>query len=147
MTRAAGTVIGQRLQFEKASLIGVREAAQVHGDQIAFRHQPRHRWLPAVIAAEELVHAIAAVRVRAVVDLGETALEVAWLDDETVAQPATEEVEELIPVDRAGGEVRGSELDGAGIAPAGAEQVEEPLGPALGWWPASRRCQPDPPHA
>ena len=60
--------VHQPADLENASLIFGRKAAQIHQYCVARRGQSRHRHLPSVVMAEELVDAVSTIRVDGLVD-------------------------------------------------------------------------------
>ena len=124
-------VLGELAQLVQAAAVRVREAAQVHQDDLASQQQRLERSLPGVVVAQELVDAEAAVRVARFVEVGQPSLQVRLVAHELVAQAAPHESDDVARVEGTAGDVGAADhLDAARQPPALSDGVEESLGAA-----------------
>ncbi len=87
-------------------LVPAGEAAQVEQDAVAAPQKLLQRLAPQVVTAEQLADPVAPVGVRIVVEVVDPPAQLPGGADEPAGRPAAEQVEELVRLERGGGEVR-----------------------------------------
>lgn len=122
----------QLAQLKTAAAVGGREASKVEEHDVAAIEQGPEQRLPRIIAAEELVDAIAAIGIGRIVDPGEVSTEVRRAGNEPVPHPTAHERDDVGGIDNAGGEIGGrDQLDAARQPPPLGDGVEQPFDPPL----------------
>ena len=106
------------VDLEHTALVLRLEAAQIHQHRIAVARQPRQHHLPAIVVAEEIVHAVTAIEIAALLCLRQPPRQHLGPRDEPPVKLPAQEVEEFVRLDRARGKVRpGDQADVARVAP------------------------------
>jgi hypothetical protein len=92
------------------TLVAGREAAGVDEEAVTSTDELDQRRAPHVLAAEQVLDAVAAVGVRSLVELIETPPQVIGVADEPAVETAAEHVEERVRFERGRGHVRAGDL-------------------------------------
>src|SRR5262245_29970981 len=97
-----------------AARVAQREAAQIHEHYVTLLHKTRKDRLPCIGTTEEIIDAEPAVTVGRPVEQRESRLEGACIADEMTSEPPGHEVEQLMRLGRALGEIgSGNQLHAA----------------------------------
>src|ERR1700736_4841371 len=112
-------LIDQGAEFKDATLPFSCETTQVHGHQIALRHQFCHRFLPRIVAAKEFVDAVAPIRIGPKAQSCKAPVEIGAVVDVGACQTPTEKIKELVGLETSAGHVSSAyKMNTASVPPA-----------------------------